>query len=365
MKAKIFAALATCLVMTTGAVAAEDNRSAAEGIPRSPDGATRDNRSAAEGIPRSSDGATRESESAAGAAETPATGTPADPKTITVDALAQTRFGVSVATLKGAAAPNDASTTARVLDPSSLVQLDSELAAAAASFGASLTEAQRMKKLYSEDRTASARAVQAASAQAEADLQRVNAAHRELALQWGSGVANMQAHRRADLLNDLANAHSELVRVEVPAGTPIPRGGSNLQVRGSSAAEVFSGTVLGTLPIADPRLQTRGVLVELKGDAAKLPIGQMLSAEVPTADVPGADGVILPRAALLRRDARVWVYVQTAPTAFVRREVRDFRPVISGWFVAKGFAPGDRVVATGAAALLGVESPAPADTDAD
>src|ERR1700723_3886465 len=108
MKAKIFAALVTCLVISTGAVAAEDDRSAAEGIPGSPDGAT------------------RESESAAGPAGTPATGMPAGPKTITVDALAQTRFGVNVATLKGAAAPNDASTTARVLDPSSLVQLDSE-----------------------------------------------------------------------------------------------------------------------------------------------------------------------------------------------------------------------------------------------
>ena len=317
MKARMFAALTACLVITTGAVAAEES----------------------------------------GSDEGPV------PKAITVDALAQSRFGVTVATLKGAAAPSDASSTARVLDPSTLVQLDSELAAAAASFTASRTEAQRMKKLYSEERTASARAVEAANAQAEANLQRVNAAHRELALQWGNGVANMQAHRRADLLNDLANAHSELVRVEVPTGTPIPRAGSSLQVRGSSAAEVFSGAVLGTLPIADPRLQTRGVLVELKGDAAKLPIGQMLAAEVPTADVPGADGVILPRAALLRRDARVWVFVQTAPTAFVRREVRDFRPVISGWFVAKGFAPGDRVVATGAAALLGVESPAPADTD--
>jgi hypothetical protein len=105
------------------------------------------------------------------------------------------------------------------------------------------------------------------------------------------------------------------------------------------------------------------VLVELKGDAAKLPIGQMLSAEVPAAEVAGSDGVILPRAALLRRDARVWVYVQTAPTAFVRREVRDYRPVASGWFVAKGFSPGDRVVATGAAALLGVESPAHTGAD--
>jgi hypothetical protein len=325
MKAMMFAALTACLVITTGAVGAEDSDDEA--------------------------------------ASTPATGTPAVPKTITVDAVAQARFGVTLATLKGAAAPTDAASTARVLDPSRLLQLDSELAAAAASFTASRTEAQRTRKLYSEDRTASARAVEAASAQAEADLQRVNAAHRQLALEWGGGVANMQAHQRADLLNELANAHAELVRVEVPEGAPIPRAGSTLQVRGNSAAEVFSGAVLGTLPIADPRLQTRGVLVELQGEAAKLPIGQMLSAEVPSADVAGSDGVILPRAALLRRDARVWVYVQTGPTAFVRREVRDFRPVISGWFVAKGFAPGDRVVATGAAALLGVESPAPADTD--
>jgi hypothetical protein len=325
MKAMMFAALTACLVITTGAVAAEDSDE--------------------------------------GAAGTPATGTPASPKAITVDAAAQARFGVTLATLKGAAAPTDAASTARVLDPSGLLQLDSELAAAAASFAASRTEAQRMRKLYSEDRTASARAVEAANAQAEADLQRVNAAHRQLALEWGGGVANMQAHHRADLLNELANARAELARVEVPEGVPIPRAGSTIQVHGNSAAEVFSGAVLGTLPIGDPRLQTRGVLVELQGEAARLPIGQMLSAEVPSADVAGSDGVILPRAALLRRDARVWVYVQTAPTAFVRREVRDFRPVISGWFVAKGFAPGDRVVATGAAALLGVESPAPADTD--
>ncbi|HEX4675320.1 MAG TPA: hypothetical protein VH209_08330, partial [Steroidobacteraceae bacterium] len=232
-------------------------------------------------------------------------------------------------------------------------------------FAASRAEALRARKLFSEDRTVSARVVEAASAQEQADLQRVNAAHRELALEWGGGVADLQAHRRAELLDELAGAKSELVRVEIPTGSPIPRAGTSIEVRGNSASEVFSGAVLGTLPTVDPRLQTRGVLVELKGDAAKLPIGQMLTAEVPGAEVTGVDGVILPRAALLRRDARVWVYVQTAPTTFVRREVRDFRPGLSGWFVAKGFAPGDRVVATGAAALLGVESPAPADAAAD
>ena len=287
------------------------------------------------------------------------------PKAITVDAVAQARFGVSVATLKGVTAPTGTPTTARVLDPGSLLKLDSELAAAAAGFAASRAEALRARKLFSEDRTVSARVVEAASAQEQADLQRVNAAHRELALEWGGGVADLQAHRRAELLDELAGAKAELVRVEIPTGSPIPRAGTSIEVRGNSASEVFSGTVLGTLPTADPRLQTRGVLVELKGDAAKLPIGQMLSAEVPGVEVAGVDGVILPRAALLRRDARVWVYVQTAPTSFVRREVRDFRPGLSGWFVAKGFAPGDRVVATGAAALLGVESPAPADAGTD
>ncbi|HEY0340147.1 MAG TPA: hypothetical protein VGC34_05020 [Steroidobacteraceae bacterium] len=299
---------------------------------------------------------------AAAAADEPAD---AGPKAITVDATAQARFGVSMATLKGAAAPAGTATTARVLDPGPLLKSDSELAAAAASFAASRAEALRARKLFSENRTVSARVVEAATAQEQADLQRVNAAHRELALGWGGGVANLQAHRRAELLNDLAGTKAELVRVEVPTGSPIPRAGSSIEVRGNSASEVFSGTVLGTLPTADPRLQTRGVLVELKGDAAKLPIGQMLSAEVPTADAAGVDGVILPRAALLRRDARVWVYVQTEATVFVRREVRDARPMLSGWFVAKGFAPGDRVVASGAAALLGIESPAAADADTD
>ena len=146
MKAMMFAVLTACLVITTGPVAAEDSDDAAGSTP-------------AAGMPASG---------------TPAAGMPASPKAITVDAVAQARFGVTLATLKGAAAPTDAASTARVLDPSGLLQLDSELAAAAASFAASRTEAQRLRKLYSEDRTASARAVEAASAQAEADLQRVN-----------------------------------------------------------------------------------------------------------------------------------------------------------------------------------------------
>ena len=314
MKATLFAAFATCLVIATGPVAADESNE---------------------------------------------TG----PKTITVEAAAQARFGVTIAVLKGAAAPTASASAGRVLDPSTLLQADSELATAAATFAASRAEVDRTQKLYAEDRTVSRRAVEAAHAQAQADLQKVNAARRQLAMEWGGGVADLQAHQRAELMDNLSHAKAELVRVEVPAGMPMPRAGSNLEVRGNGPEDVFSGTVLGSMPLADPRLQTRGVLVEVKAEPARLPIGQMLSAEVPAAEVAGTDGVVLPRGSLIRRDARIWAYVQTAPTSFVRRQVREYKPIATGWFVVTGFAPGDRVVASGAAALLGVESPAPADTD--
>jgi hypothetical protein len=173
-------------------------------------------------------------------------------------------------------------------------------------------------------------------------------------------VADLPAEHRTALLNDLARARAELIRVEMPAGAPVPKTGSAIKVQGNADPEL-TGVVLGTLPIADSRLQTRGVLAELRGEAANLPIGQMLTAEISAAGSAAAAGVVLPRSGLVRKDSRVWAYAQTAPTAFQRREVIGYRPAPGGWFVAEGFAPGDRVVTTGAAALLGIENPAPAD----
>jgi hypothetical protein len=219
----------------------------------------------------------------------------------------------------------------------------------------------RTKKAYSEDKTASYRDVQAANAQSQVALQKVNEARRQLAMQWGGGVADLQAHSRAELLSEISASKAELVRVEVPAGLAIPKAGVALTVRGYSEADTFSGSVLGLLPAIDAQSQTRGILVKLKGDAAKLPIGQTLVADIPTPGSSGTLGVILPRAALLRHDSRIWVYVQTGTDTFVRKEVRDYRAVPNGWFVQKGFAPGDHVVAAGAAGLLGVDSPGGAE----
>jgi hypothetical protein len=290
------------------------------------------------------------------AAEEPARDGPA-PKVITVDAASQARFGVSVVSLAAAALPSIAPATARVLDPSTLLQLDKDLATASAGFTAARDNDAQVKKAYSEGRTASRRDVQAAHEQEVVALQKVNAARRQLAMEWGGGIADLQAHSRAELLSDISGANVELVRVELPAGLATPRVGAALQIHGYSEADTFAGTVMGVLPLVDQRMETRGLLLKLKGDAAKLPIGQTLTAEVPVSGGSSQLGVILPRASLLRHDSRVWVYLQTGAESFVRKEVPEYRPVPNGWFVSRGFAPGDHVVAAGATALLGVEAP--------
>lgn len=293
------------------------------------------------------------------AAEAPKTDAPDAPKTVTLDAAGQTRLGVTVTKLTAAAPPYGVATQARVLDPGPLLAVDSELAASEASLNASRAEADRTRKLYAEDRTASARAVEMATSAERADREKVASARRRLNLEWGEGVAALSAQKRAALLDDLARVHAELVRVELPPGTSAPRSGANVEILLTAQGPAIPAIVLGTMPAADPRLQTRGLLVQVKGTAATLPIGGMLAARIP-GETGRSDGVLLPRAALLRKDSKVWAYVQTGPASFTRREVTDYQLTPQGWFITKGFSPGDRVVTVGAASLISIEVPADA-----
>ena len=282
-----------------------------------------------------------------------------EPHAVKLESAEQAHLGVAVTKLAAATPPSGTTTIARVLDPAPLLTLDGELASALAAGSASRAEAERTRKLFSEDRTASERAVETANAQAQADQERVESARRRLSLEWGDGIVSMHPEKRTALLNDLAKVHAELVRVELPVGVVAPKIGSHLELRVAADSKPIDATVLGLLPAADPRLQTSGVLAELRGADANLPIGRMLTATIP-AQSSATSGVLVPRGALLREDSKVWVYVQTAPESFMRREVVGYIPQPDGWFVREGFTPGDRVVSTGAAVLLAVESPADA-----
>ncbi|HEY4211756.1 MAG TPA: hypothetical protein VGM84_09770 [Steroidobacteraceae bacterium] len=288
----------------------------------------------------------------------------AGPKAVKLDASRQSRLGVVVTALQAVQAPSNITTVARVLDPGPLLALDGELATAEASQAASRAEAQRTRKLFDEDHTASARALEAAEATARADQEKVESARRRLMLDWGDGVALLAPAKRSGLLTDLARVRAELVRIELPVGALPPKTGQRVVVQATSDGTPLNATILGNLSAADPRLQTRGVLAELRGADATLPIGRMVSAKLPGTGAT-QKGVLLPRGALLREDGKVWAYVETSAGSYLRREVTGYQIQPDGWFVTEGFPAGTRVVTDGVASLHAIESPAETESSGE
>ena len=50
---------------------------------------------------------------------------------------------------------------------------------------------------------------------------------------------------------------------------------------------------------------------------------------------------------MLRAENRLWVYVQSGETNFVRRSIAADQPVNGAWFVTNGVSANERVVVTG------------------
>jgi len=69
----------------------------------------------------------------------------------------------------------------------------------------------------------------------------------------------------------------------------------------------------------------------------------------------GDAGVRVPAEAVVQWDGLSWVYVVVGDGAFARRRIETERPLEGGWFAARGFRAGDRVVTRGAQALLSEE----------
>jgi hypothetical protein len=104
----------------------------------------------------------------------------------------------------------------------------------------------------------------------------------------------------------------------------------------------------------DPQLLGETWLFQVSGAGLRLRPGMALKAFLP---LPGdaKKGVLVPRDAIVRAEGERWIYVQTAPDRFTRRELGPARPVEKGFFVAEGLHPGDPVVVSGAQMLLSEE----------
>jgi hypothetical protein len=268
---------------------------------------------------------------------------------ITLDLKSQELIGLQTATLAAATLPPEIKAYGRVLDSTTLVSLENEAVAARAALQAAQMEYERLKKLSAEDNT-SVRALEAAEAEMKRDQSALATAGAQLLAASGRTLAD----EPPDFFQSLASQEKVLVRLDLPAGETPVETPTAAQLTLPGMKQPVAADYLGRAATTDPQVQGAGFLFLVKNAPATLTPGLAVTGFL---QLPGEPlrGVMVPDAAVVRSDGRVWIYVQTGDTAFARREVFMDQPAADGWFVTNGVAAGDKVVVTGAQTLLSEE----------
>jgi hypothetical protein len=271
---------------------------------------------------------------------------------VNLDLDTQRLIGLQTAALEAATQSPAVKAYGRVLDPSPLLALASDIAMDRATLAASSKEYQRLKTLFAQGQNASAKALESAQAAMQHDQIALQTAEAQLVTAWGKSM--VEQPDLAAFVESLAKLECVLVRLDLPAGDSLSEApvGAQLVLPGTNAP--LEARFLGRATTTDPQVQGAGFLFVATNAAARLAPGLALSGFL---QLPGAPlhGVVVPNAAIVRAAERAWVYVQTGDTKFERREVALDQPVAGGWFVTRGLAPADRLVVTGAQPLLSEE----------
>jgi hypothetical protein len=242
-----------------------------------------------------------------------------------------------------------------VLDPAPLAALNAEVALTRAALDASRAEYERAKLLHSEQQNVSLRDFEIARAKFQTDQAQFNLANLRVADEWGAKIATMAPVERARLIDALTQRIAGIVRISLPPGQSFAQEPTEAGV----AALGFDNRPLVThsiwfAPTVDSHLQGQSFLLIIQAQGFPLRPGTALTAHL---ESPGTAkrGVVIPESAVIRTSDRAWAYVQIAPTQFERRQLAVMSAAARGWFVTTGFTAGDRIVVTGAQALLSEE----------
>ena len=293
----------------------------------------------------------------------PAAAPPAnDAGGLAVDAATQARAGIALAPLMAARESQGATGYARAIDAGPLAAIGAEIESARAAADASAREARRLAALAGADAGAAQREVEAARAQARADAARRDLACQRVTFEFGAGLARLGCNGVEALARQAAAGQVAIVRLDFPGGAPQP--GALVQL--DLAPGTAQVRVLGPAAAGDSQLQSGGALALLSGQqAARVGVGRILAASTASAG-PVRDGVIVPRSAIVRADAGLFVWRAAGASRFERVLLEDGRAQAQGWFVPAGrLHAGDKVVVSGAGTLLGLDHAAPAPVGDD
>jgi hypothetical protein len=268
---------------------------------------------------------------------------------LTLDAETQKRIGLAVAPLSAAEHHATRRGFGHVLDAASLTALLNELALARTNLAVAEKELGRAKILFGQTNL-SEKALLTAESAVGRDRLATQAAEDKLALAFGRELASRPD--LPELSRSLAALEAALIRVDLPAGETLAKPPAKARVfTPANEDEIFDAEFVGPATRVEQEFQGQTFLYLARDSNRRLTPGANLSVIL---ELPGeaSPGVAIPRAAVVRSEGRGWAFVQTGNETFVRREVALIRPTSDGWFVASEFKPGEKVVVTGAQALL-------------
>jgi hypothetical protein len=280
---------------------------------------------------------------------------------VALDATARERIALATAPLAAGRDSGEVAATGRVLDPTPLFDAAQALAAAHSVSERTGRELARVQRLARGDENASARDLEVAEDEDRRARIDLDAARARLVNGWSERLAEQPD--LGTLLASLARRGSAMARIDVPASADALSGPTSARIAVAARPErALAARIFAPAPSIDSVVQGVGWLVLIETDPP--PVGTAL---VATLGFPerAFDGVVVPRAAVVRREGAAFVYVEVREGSYERRAVSLLRPRDDGWLATGMLAPGDRVVVRGAQELLGVEFAGPLPVEAD
>ena len=238
-----------------------------------------------------------------------------------------------------------------VVDLGELTDLRSAIASANAALEVARKDYARVKSLYEKNQNVSEKTVQVAEGTLRADEATAQAAQATARQHWGGVMAAWLA-QDAPQFEQLRLQKELLVQVTLSPGQTIAAAPETASIQ-TAGGRLIEAKFVSAAPRTDPQIQGRSFFYIVPADGGSLLPGMNVTALLPAGEPK--PGVVVPDSAVVWLQGKPWVYIQTKPDKFVRREISTEQPVNGGWFQPEGFAAGGEFVAQGPQALLSEE----------
>jgi hypothetical protein len=283
----------------------------------------------------------------------PAPETTASALTIVLGAEQRAKLGVSTTSLEQATFEQRVEGIGVVLEVQPIVQIMADLTSAEAAVTQSRAAAARAAALFEADAAVSREVLEMAQRQAASDEASVAVARAEAVVAFGAAAPWLDPARRQQILRQLTDGASAVVRTSFPGGLPeaLPVNMTLRPVGDALRRDAWTASRFWLGP-ADPAVPGPVMLAYVEA-AQGLVAGGRVAASIATGS--REDGIVIPGSAVVFAGGTAWCYLADGDS-FARTAVDLARPLRDGYFQSTGFVAGGEVVTAGAGLLLALET---------